>query len=382
MSLPRSDELRELLGIEPPHGVLSIYLQVDHADRGGGWRIALADALREAVTAAERGADRDLTLALKATAERVTGRFAGGGEASVGNGHVGLVEISRQDGEQRWWASAAAPRAKALAVVGARPHLLPLLEMIDDNRCRGVVAVTGERARLLEWEEAALTEIEAREMSAGGDPRERKAPRNADIPAGQAPTSSGRDLYEQRLDDHRRRFVEEVAERVGVVAGERGWGELLCFGDAKYLSELSRRLGPERVAFSAEKNLIPIPEHELTGRLAAPIESCNRKRELQLIARAEEAALAGGRGSLGLSDTAAALSEGRVEHLLIADDQLPPSSPEPVLATLAGGAEPPLSPGELLIERALATGAAITPVEAEAAERLAERQGVAAILRY
>jgi hypothetical protein len=48
----------------------------------------------------------------------------------------------------------------------------------------------------------------------------------------------------------------------------------------------------------------------------------------------------------------------------------------------ADGVSPDVPPGELLIERALLTGAAITPVEDEAAERLAERDGVAAILRY
>jgi hypothetical protein len=382
MSLPGPEELRELLGIEPPHGVLSVYVRVDRADRAGGWRIALADALRDAVSGAEQGADRELSVALRATAERVLARFGAGGEPPEGNAHVGLLEISERGGGQRWWASAAAPRSDALAVVGPRPHLLPLLEMVDDNRRRGVVAVSGERARLLEWEEAELSEIEAREIVTRGDPRERKTPRNADIPTGQAPGSSGRDLYEQRLDDYKRRFMDEIADLAVAVAERRGWSELLCFGEAKYLSELSRRLGPGRVVYTDEKNLIPIPEQQLTERLAAPIESCNRRRELALISQVEEAALAGGRGTLGLSETASALSEGRVEHLLIADAELPARSDEPVFATLAAGAEPPPSPGELLIERALATGAAITPVEGEAAERLVERQGAAAILRY
>ena len=37
---------------------------------------------------------------------------------------------------------------------------------------------------------------------------------------------------------------------------------------------------------------------------------------------------------------------------------------------------------ELMIERALATGAEVTPVEGLAARRLAEHDGAAALLRY
>jgi hypothetical protein len=46
------------------------------------------------------------------------------------------------------------------------------------------------------------------------------------------------------------------------------------------------------------------------------------------------------------------------------------------------GARADAPPAELLVEKAIRTGATVTPVEGEAAERLAEHGGVAAILRY
>lgn len=382
MALPEADELRELLSIEPPHGVLSVYLHVDHADRKGGWRIALSDTLREAVTAVEGSdAGHDRKQAIRATAERVLDRFGANGNPPDGRGHAGLVEISADGGSERWWSSSAFPRTDAVAVAAARPFLQPLVEMIDDHRRRGIVAVTGERARLLEWEQGQLDELEAREILTTGDWRERKAQRNVNIPGGQAPTSSGRDQHEQRLDDHRRRFVDEIASEVVAVADRREWQEILCFGEAKYLSELEERLGAGRVAYKEDKNLVPMPAHEIAERLPALTEKLNREREIALIERAEEAALAGGRGSLGLSETARSLVEGRAEHLLIATDSLPERPPAELAEVLEDGGGR-VSTAELLIERALETDAAITPVEDEAADRLAEREGAAAILRY
>lgn len=376
MSLPAQDDLRELLGWEPAEGVLSVYVHIDHADRGGGWRIALGDALRETVR--EHGE----TPELRATADRVLERLGGNGRPPDGRGHLCFAEIGSRQGEDRWFTSSAYPRLEAVAVAAKRPHVQPLVEMLDDHRRRGVVAVTGERARLLEWQEARLDEVDDREILTTGDWRDRKGQRNVDIPSGQAPTSSGRDQHEQRLEDHRRRFVGELADDVADTADERGWSEILCFGEAKYLSELEERLGVERIAYAEEKNLLTIPDHELTERLSALTTKLNRRREITLIERAEEAALAGGRGALGLAETAQALAEGRVEHLLIAAAELPATAPEEVSATLGNGTVSGQPLGELLIERALQTSAAITPVEEEAAERLAEREGAAAILRY
>jgi hypothetical protein len=381
MSLPQPDELRGLLAIEPRLGVLSVYLHIDHADRRAGWRIALGDALREAISQAAGDSERE--RALRATAERVLERFGGNGEPPEGRGQVGFVEISADPGSEHWWSSPAHPRQDAVAVAGRRPYLQPLVEMLDDHRRRGVVAVTGERARLLEWEQGELGELDAREILTTGDWRERKAPRNVDVPHGQATTSSGRDQHEQRLDDHRRRFVDGIATEVAAAADRRGWKEIICFGEPKYLSEFESRLGRDRIAFAEDKNLIPEPEHQILERLEAIAPTLNRGRELGLIDKAEQAAREGGRGSLGLTDTAQALAQGRVEHLLIAALELPDDPGELVGAALASGTSlGSIATGEMMIERALQTDAAVTTVEAEAADRLAALGAAAALLRY
>ena len=103
-----------------------------------------------------------------------------------------------------------------------------------------------------------------------------------------------------------------------------------------------------------------------------------------------ERALGRGAAALGLSEVIAALNQGRVAHLaydpgvryvgsidqrgaLHAEGELPPA---------AGSLrhEPRLT--ERIVERSLATGARISPVEGASATALAEAGGMAALLRW
>lgn len=378
MTLPDQDRIRELLDWEPPHGVLSVYLRVDHGDRGDGWRIALGDAVRDAVR--EAPADgHDRKQALRATAERMLDRFPED-HPPDGRGQVGIVEISREPGREQWWETQAAPRA-TMARIAPRPHLKPLVEMLDEHRPIGVIAVSGEHARLLEWREVELREVSASEILTTGDWREQKAQRPVDPARGQAPSSSGRDQYDARVEDARRRFIDEVAGSVEATRSERGWDQLVAFGEAKYLSELRERLAPTEPDHCEEKNLLTEPERTISERMGELVPQLNRARELALIERVEEAARAGGRGSLGLQETAQALVQGRVEHLLI--DSAGAFSADDLAGALSlGDASPDAPPGELMVEHALRTGASVTPVEEEAAAKLDRHGGVAALLRY
>lgn len=383
MALPDHDELRTLLDWSPPLGVLSVYLGIDHTDRGQGWRIELHDRLREALSAVdEQGAGHDLTTAAKATAERFAKRFGPGDKPPDARGLIAFCEIAASgEGEERSFLTATPPR-RIEAAIAERPLLRPLTEIIDDNRRLGVVAVTGERARILEWDDRTLTEIDDEEILTTGDWRERKAPRSVNTPSGQQVSSSGRDHHEARLEDHRQRFVDRIGERVGRLAGERSWHELIVFGEGKRLGELEERLDGGRVVHCEDKNVIPEPLSAIADRVAALAPRLNRERELRLIGRAEEGAMAGGRGALGAAETAQALAQGRVEHLLFAADRARELDQEELRAALAGTADGPGSGDELLVAQALRTDATVTPVEGSAAERLAEHGGVGAILRY
>ncbi|HEX6667608.1 MAG TPA: hypothetical protein VF081_13550 [Solirubrobacterales bacterium] len=73
-SHPTLDDARELLEWQPPLGVLSVYVRIDPADRGGGWRTALRNGLADALVRA-KPAEHDARVALRSTADRIARRF-------------------------------------------------------------------------------------------------------------------------------------------------------------------------------------------------------------------------------------------------------------------------------------------------------------------
>lgn len=382
MSLPEDRDLAGLLAWEPQHGVLSLYLTIDHGNRGDSWWIAI-DGELDAVEKAAEDAGHELRMAVRDACKRVRERLGRHQRPPDGRGVVGFVEIGEDGGGDLWFNSAAAPREPALARMAPRPHLHPLLALLEDNRPRGVVALSGDRARLLEWSGGEINELADREIVMAGDWREQKAPRNVNVPGGQSVTSSGRDQHEQRVEHHRHRFAKEITSELRETAAEREWDEVICFGEPKHLADLEGELGNGTIVHTEDTNVVPEPTHQVADRLEGIKGDLNRKRELALIDRAEEAAFAGGRGSLGLIETAQSLAEGRVEHLLIAPSQTPEAPTEQLIEALAREGQPSALPtAELLIERALQTSARVTIVEDEAAERLAGSEGAAAILRY
>lgn len=100
---------------------------------------------------------------------------------------------------------------------------------------------------------------------------------------------------------------------------------------------------------------------------------------MALTDRARELALAGGRAALGAEETLGVLAEGRVEHLV-----LDPAADFAAGAPMAAADFP--GPAELLgeraVEAAVATGAAVSTLEASAAPALSEAGGMLALLRY
>src|SRR5437764_6787302 len=156
METPERERLlKQLSEWQPPHGVLSVYVDVDPADRGRAWRIALRDRLRELTEAAS---PHDERRAFEAVAERVLERFPEHGVPPQGRGHVGFIEVARKPSEV-WRSMQAAPR-RVEVVHGARPYLRPLVEMFDEGPYVGVVLVSAERVRLLEWSLGATRELD------------------------------------------------------------------------------------------------------------------------------------------------------------------------------------------------------------------------------
>lgn len=353
----------ELLRWRPTHGVLSLYLVADPADRGGRGRIELRDELDRAAGAAAEGADRATRLAVEATARRVGTQLAERGEAE-GRGLIGFVEVSREPGEERWFASQLPPR-RTEACYDRRPQVGPLVALLDDGAPLGIVAASAERVRLFHWFLGRTEQLHDWELETFGlDWRERKAPRSRDPAAGQAVSAAGHDQYDQRLQSNRERFAQQTGALARASAREHGWRQILAFGDERYVPHFAQGLARGCAVHHVDSSdLVPQPTHLISSRVERLLPTLNRERERALIERVREATYAEARGALGVQETLQALGEGRVEHLVY---------------------DPEREDGDVerMIELALTTGAAITPVEGESAAALAEHDGAVALLRY
>jgi hypothetical protein len=382
MAHPTLEDARRLVEWTPPLGVLSVYLRYDPPDRGGAWRTGLRNGLAEVLKLAD-GLEHEARTAIRATADHVSERLDGE-DGSPSRGEVGFIAVSRAPAEQRWWETQVPPNVAAGVRLDARPVVAPLLRLIQRSRPRGVALISAERVRLLEWQPRKLTELHTWELSVfSRDWRERKAQRVADPARGQSVSSSGRDQFRERLAENRERFLGECGRLALERAAERDWPEVLAFGQPQQIEGF--RQGPESagapIEIGKEIDLIGMPLGEAEAAVEEAVDRLSAKRETLLVERALERARSSTGGCAGPKETLAALGSGRVKHLLL-DAALATravASPNGEPGGSQGGA--PVDP-EALVRQGLATGAEIGTVAGEAADQLAQCQGVAALLRY
>jgi len=375
----REDLLRRLIDWRPPGGVLSVYVAVDPADRGQGWRIALRDRLRQLT---EETSPHGARRAFEAAARRVLDRFPENAPPPQGRGHAGFVGVADRPNEL-WRSVQLAPRR--LDVVHApRPYLRPLIEMFDDGPPVGVVLASAERVKLLEWSLGAMRELDSWEIVLfSRDWRERKAER-AQPGHYEGASASGRDQFGQRLEANRRRFLRELGEKVDAECARREWRHLIVFGSEEHTRDLAGglRSGGMRL-HTVTQDLISAKDRQVAERVAAAVQELNRTRELALVRELEEAIGSETGAALGPQEVLEALAQGRVRHLIFDADRDYAGKPlDAYLADPGAGDDSSTTAAERMIELAVATGAEITPVKDGPASELDPHHGAAALLRY
>lgn len=385
---PTLEDARRLCVWRPPQGVISVYLHFDPADRGSGWHTELRNGVA-GVVEASAGLGHDGRSAVRTTADRIAARFDDRDRRGLPRGEVGFVEVARGRGEEHWWSTRVPPPGSGI-VLGERPTIAPLFSLIEAGGTRGVAIVSAERVRLLEWALEGLEELENWELAIfSRDWRERKARATADPARSQGVSASGHDQFSDRLNDNRHRFLGECRGLASQIGTGRGWPEIMAFGPPPHLAsfcEGAGQAGPP-IARAGDGDLVSVPLGQVETPIADAMERIARDRSRLLVERVVEEAGGHARGTLGAQETLVALGEGRVDHLVldVRHLALEPARARPAESDSDGagkdGAPPDLDP-ELLIQRALQSGASISTVSDESAALLANAQGVAALLRY
>lgn len=269
------------------------------------------------------------------------------------------------------------------------PFVHPMLEVLDEGRPAGVVQVTAHEVDVHEWRLGrmrTLSSMRAPEREASHE----RAGQIGGGPSGQF-NSPVREQREARQRELAEQFLTTAAQAVATLVGERRWEQILLSGDARWTGFVAGRL-PEHLSDMVHHDsrvLSSLPDAELASAVTDQLHEAHVAREQQLAETVKQAAHSA-RGVLGASDVAGALTVGQVAHLVydpavrytgsVGPDGTLYAGDERGLGASDAVDEPRLT--ERLVERALATGARVTPIEGAAQGVLREANGIAALLRW
>lgn len=274
-------------------------------------------------------------------------------------------------------------------VLDATAFVHPLIELLDEGQPAGLVLASRNEARLLEWRLGELQELDRLEPVVLEAPHERSGPVGSS--PGRRASSPKHEQREARERARTLRFLERVGGAATALAGARGWERVLVSGGDRLTEPLAQALAArlQDMLIRDPRVLLALDVDALTDTVTEQLAAHRAEDEQRLVRTARETALRSGPAALGLSDVVGALNEGRVAHLLYdpevryqgsvaADGMLHADVESPRNAATVP--EPRLT--ERLVERALETGARVTPVEGAARSALGEAGGIAARLRW
>jgi peptide subunit release factor 1 (eRF1) len=272
------------------------------------------------------------------------------------------------------------------------PFLLPLVYALDEYERYGVVYLDREKWRVFEVFLGEIEEVHDAFLALDTEAWRRlslDAPGRRFNLGGIARGGTGQDLFAKRLEAWEERFYKTLAQELLHLTEGRGFTRLVLMGPEEhtklFLGYLPKRLKEKVVA------LLPSLPHpgaspgEVLKRLEPELERIERAKEVELLARLEEAYPKAAFGDEVLER----LQEGRVEVWVLPwtldrgvyacnglyfarEDQARAWCEAPALVPLAVAAP----------ELARGYAAKLEFVRGEAEKRLLERGGMAALLRW
>ncbi|MFC4563360.1 VLRF1 family aeRF1-type release factor [Nocardiopsis mangrovi] len=389
--------LRDLAGMTDDMGVLSVYATADPRDTSASpaWRLQVAqaiDALRD--QAAEDG-DRERKNAVLHRLDRLGPEIDS--MLDVATSGLGRALFAPVNGDDVRTLAVQMP-LEDCAHLESRPYLRPLAAALTTDGPAGVIAVSRDGVRVIDLRFGVsheLTRFGFEMENEDWRPSRRSMAAGGSGPASAARAYSGEDRFGRSIDEHLLRFFGSVRPRIRAIADREGWETIAITGEARLLSVV--RKGLESAGGHRDIVMLDhVVEHKSVPEIAAIVQPELHARRLERCeAVADEVrstALAGGNGTVGLSDTLGAFREGRVSHLFLDGERHLSGHRGPDGAYYPQGETPPgteaaqMVPehdlGERMIELGLNSGADVTVLPPGPADTLIEDGGVAAMLRW
>src|SRR5690606_3885201 len=132
-----------------------------------------------------------------------------------------------------------------------------------------------------------------------------------------------KEMYEQRIDENRNRWLRSLVDDVVATAKEHGWDRLVLSGGAQLRDQGAKFFeGTDRLRLlQADADWEHLTAAQIANNAWPLLRSVHEEREHELVDQALDQALSGNAGAVGLVKVCDALNEGRVAHLLF-DDRL------------------------------------------------------------
>jgi peptide chain release factor subunit 1 len=369
-------ELQALAAYEPTETpVVSLYLNVDPAQRTtDGYKLRLRGLLKDA-------SRPDLARDLEAIEKYFEHEYDWSGK--------GVVLFSNQS--DRFWRSypIAVPLPRSQLEIGPKPFIRPLVHLLDTYGSYGVVAVDRQGARLFHIHLGQLLDTRGflgegiRKVKRGGGSSRGGAV--ASRSGGGGGAQHERELAVQNLRDS--------AEETAAFFEAKSLKHLLIGGTDETVAQF-RELLPKHLqdavvgTFSIDMNA---KDHDVLERSLEVVQRADQKREAGLVEAAITAAAKGSNGVIRLDDTLGAVSEGRVQTLVVSDGYHAPGYRCQSCTYITGQALSacPFCGGEiseipdaveLAIRRVMEQGGEVEIIRQK--EKLDSAGGIGALLRY
>ncbi len=295
-------ELQQLASYQPTKSpVVSLYLNVDPMQRTtDGYKLRLRGLLKEA-SRPELGKD------FEAIEKYFEHEYDWSGRGVV-------VFSSQKDGFWRTYAPNVPLRTSRLEV-GPSPFIRPLIRLLDTYGSYGVVIVDRQGARLFDFHMGELVETEGvlgeevRKIKKGGGSSRGGASRSG----GGGGSQREREIATQNL--------RSTADATAAFVEQKKHKHLLIAGTDETVAQF-REMLPKPVqeivvgTFAIDMNAT---ENQVMDRSLEIVQHADQRREAELVDKVITGAAKGSNGVIRLDDTLGAVSEGRVQVLVVSD---------------------------------------------------------------
>ncbi|MDQ2622890.1 MAG: host attachment family protein [Actinomycetota bacterium] len=385
MSIQQIDEMRDLIDRETEGPVLSVFCRTDPRDPSSrsetpGWLVALRNGLREAAANFEGDHDSQQQVAklCKEAESRVTGVSAADRGRSVAYFLSACGEIDSFHTFQ-------IPVRDDYASIEEGAVIWPMVDVLDRGQRTGIVLGSHNHIRVLEWWDGQIRDLEASSYDLElGDWHDYRGAARPNPTRGSAAINN-LSAYENRVEEWQARFVKDASKAVAETASDLKFDRLVVAAEGDLCDEFIDALPngtKDMVQARISTNLIDVPAGEVAEHLDPHLRDAWRAQVNEVGNLALERIRAADRGAGGPDEVLLALTEGRVEHLLI--DPYLESKDE----TLSDGARQAIEDAgeatlqEALVELAIRTDAQVSSASVEEVPALAEADGTLALLRY